>query len=141
MVPKRADWLSPATLAITATGPATPVAVKVAGLPERLPAAVAVNVFVPAMLPSVHPPTVAGPSAPVAVNVTGLPSAPATDAVSELFPATLPSVQPPTRATPSEPVVVEPPVVEPPPAVTANVTAMPTAGDPLLVTFTLGFVA
>jgi hypothetical protein len=59
-----AVWLLPAFIKITLAGPGFPVAVKVTGLPVR-PDAVAVSVFIPAVVPSVQPPTVAIPSAPV----------------------------------------------------------------------------
>src|SRR5271157_2086469 len=51
-VPVGALWLFPAATAICAAGPAVPVAVKVTGLPVMPePVAVAVRVFVPAVVP------------------------------------------------------------------------------------------
>src|SRR5256885_2966214 len=62
VVPTGPTWLSPENFARLAAGPAVPVAVKVTGLPER-PAAAAVSVLVPAVVPRVQLPTVAMPLA------------------------------------------------------------------------------
>ena len=56
--------------AIVAAAPAAPVAVKVTGLPDKVPE-LAVNVFEPAVALRVQLPTVAIPSAPVAIGVAG----------------------------------------------------------------------
>src|SRR5205085_2398979 len=53
-------WLSPENFARVAAGPAVPVAVNVTGLPVR-PAALAVRVLAPAVVPRVQVPTVAMP--------------------------------------------------------------------------------
>ena len=63
-----ADWPSPALIVIEPAVPATPVAVKVIGLPAS-PPDVAVSVFVPAVVPSFHEPTVAMPLALVVACV------------------------------------------------------------------------
>jgi hypothetical protein len=52
------------------TGPGVPVAENVTGLPARVPD-VAVSVFVPAVVPSVHPVTAATPLLPVRTAVVG----------------------------------------------------------------------
>jgi len=57
-----AVWPSPPAIVIEPATPATPVAVKVIGLPARLPE-VAVSVLAPAVWPSVQLPTVAMPLA------------------------------------------------------------------------------
>src|SRR3954452_6087574 len=57
-------WLSPLCTAIAVAESGVPVAVKVTGLPARLPE-VAVNVLAPAVVPSFHDPAVATPSLPV----------------------------------------------------------------------------
>src|SRR2546422_658779 len=59
-VPAVADWLVGPFAAIVAAAPAVPVAVKVTGLPDKVPE-LAVNVFEPAVAPSVQLPTVAMP--------------------------------------------------------------------------------
>src|SRR5438067_8386914 len=59
-------------IASFATGPAVAVAVNVTGLPVMpLPAAVAVSVFGPAVVPSVHEDTAAIPPGPVVTGVVG----------------------------------------------------------------------
>ena len=63
-VPTVADWLVGLFAAIVAAAPGVPVAVNVTGLPESDPD-VAVNVFEPAVAPSVQLPTVATPLASV----------------------------------------------------------------------------
>src|ERR1051326_1119735 len=63
LVPAVAVWPSPAFLATDAAGPAVPVAVKVTGLPVRLPA-LACSELLPALVPSVHLPTAASSAAP-----------------------------------------------------------------------------
>src|ERR1041384_7094094 len=62
LVPAVAVWPSPAFLATDAAGPAVPVAVKVTGLPVRLPA-LACSELLPALVPSVQLPTAARPAA------------------------------------------------------------------------------
>jgi hypothetical protein len=62
------------------------------------------------------------------MNVMGV--KPLIEAVREFNPATVPSVQPPTVATPDAFVVTEPPVREPPPLVTTNVTGTPAIAAP-----------
>ena len=57
-----ADWLSPAETASVFALSAVPVAWNVTGLPPRVPE-VAVSVFAPAVVPSVHEATVARPLA------------------------------------------------------------------------------
>src|SRR3981081_2542534 len=64
-----------------------------------------------------------------AVNVTGA-RVPLV-AVSRLAPSPAPRVQLPTVAIPAELVVAVPPVIDPPPTVTAKVTGTPAIGDPL----------
>ena len=64
-----------------------------------------------------------------AVNVTGA-RVPLV-AVSAFAPSPAPRVQLPTVAIPAELVVAVPPVIDPPPTVTANVTGTPAMGDPL----------
>lgn len=64
----------------------------------------------------------------VAVKVTG--GSPRAVAVS-VFAPTEPSVQLPTVAMPKVLVVVVPPVTDPPPVATANVTGTPAVGFPL----------
>ena len=59
-VPAVADWLVGLFAAIVVAAPAVPVAVKVTGLPDKVPE-LAVNVFEPAVAPSVQLPTVAMP--------------------------------------------------------------------------------
>jgi len=59
-VPAVADWLVGLFAAIVAAAPAVPVAVKVTGLPDKVPE-LAVNVFEPAVALSVQLPTVAMP--------------------------------------------------------------------------------
>src|SRR6266699_3284544 len=61
-VPAVADWLVGLFAAIVAAAPAVPVAVKVTGLPDKVPE-LAVNVFEPAVALSVQLPTVATPLA------------------------------------------------------------------------------
>src|SRR5436853_314649 len=61
-VPAAADWLVALFAAIVAAAPAVPVAVKVTGLPDKVPE-LAVNVFEPAVALSVQLPTVATPLA------------------------------------------------------------------------------
>src|SRR5439155_1346746 len=59
-------------IASFAAAPAVPVAVNVTGLPVMpLPAAVAVSVFGPAVVPSVHEDTAAIPPGPVVTGVVG----------------------------------------------------------------------
>src|SRR5438309_1710212 len=58
--PAVADWLGALFAAIVAAAPAVPVAVKVTGLPDKVPE-LAVNVFEPAVALSVQLPTVATP--------------------------------------------------------------------------------
>ena len=78
---------------------------------------------------------------PVAVIASGDPVRPVEVAVNVLVPATTPSVQPPTVATPLAFVVCAPPVSDPPPAVTAKVTAVPCTTLPYWsFTTTLGAV-
>jgi hypothetical protein len=79
---------------------------------------------------------VAAPATPVAVNVTGLPVRPVDVAASVLLPAVVPIVQLPTVAIPLASVVWVPPVREPPPEATANVTLTPATGL-LLTSFTI----
>jgi len=75
-------------------------------------------------------------STPVAVKETG-PLLRGTVALSVFEPSGI--VQLPTAAIPSLPVVATPPVMLPPPLVTANVTCSPASGWPLpSVTFTAG---
>src|SRR5437868_14265572 len=87
-----------------------------------------------ASAPFVVPPSVCGVvtaqrfGCAVAVNVTG--GRPAAVAVSVLVPSE-PRVQLPTFAMPKVFVVVAPPVTDPPPVATANVTATPAVGFPL----------
>src|SRR5439155_1057279 len=69
--PAVAAWLSPAFTAICVAVPAVPVAVNVTGL-SVMPVAVAVSVFGPAVVPSVHEVTVAIPLLPVVTGVVGL---------------------------------------------------------------------
>jgi len=59
-VPAVADWLVGLFAAIVAAAPAVPVAVKVTGLPDKVPE-LAVNVFEPAVALRVQLPTVATP--------------------------------------------------------------------------------
>ncbi len=61
-VPAVADWLVGLFAAIVAAAPAVPVAVKVTGLPDKVPE-LAVNVFEPAVALRVQVPTVATPLA------------------------------------------------------------------------------
>jgi hypothetical protein len=56
---------------MVAAAPGVPVTVKVTGLPESVPE-VAVSVFVPTAVPSVHAVTAAIPSTPVGTAVVGL---------------------------------------------------------------------
>src|SRR5713101_4063006 len=70
-VPTVAVWLFPALRAIWVAAPAIPVAVNATGLPAR-PAAVAVRVFVPAVVAKVHDVTAAIPLAFVGTAVVGL---------------------------------------------------------------------
>jgi len=62
------------------------------------------------------------------MKVTGEPFKPAADAVREFAPAPVPSVQLPTAAIPEAFVTAVPPVIEPPPLATANVTDAPPTG-------------
>jgi hypothetical protein len=70
----------------------------------------------------------AGPAVDVAVKTTAG-SVPEV-AVTVFGPAIVPSVQDPTVATPASLLVTVAPATDPPPAVTANVTAMPGIGEP-----------
>src|SRR5439155_7946909 len=70
-VPAVADWLFPPLSAIELAAPVVPVAVKVTGLPVSVPE-VAVSVFGPAVVPSVHEVTAAIPLAPVVTGVVGV---------------------------------------------------------------------
>jgi hypothetical protein len=70
-VPTVAVWAFPALMAREAAAPVVPVAVKVTGLPAR-PLDVAVRVFVPAVVPSVHDVTAAMPLPLVVTGVEGL---------------------------------------------------------------------
>ena len=82
----------------------------------------------------------AAPAVPVAVNVAG--DRPPTVAVIVFGPAIVPSVQLPTTAIPDTFVVAVPPVTEPPPLATANVTVTPLTGRLLASrTTTVGGVA
>src|SRR5437660_6456651 len=82
-VPTVADWFAGLIAAIVAAAPAVPCAVNVTGLPAK-DAAVAVNVFDPAVAPRVQLPTVAIPfasevwAAPVTLPLAG-PAANVTD--------------------------------------------------------------
>jgi hypothetical protein len=79
------------------------------------------------------------PGVPVAVNVTGEPESPADVADKVFWPGTGPSVQLPTVAMPEPLVFWLAPVIDPPPPVTANVTATPETAPPCAsVTFTAG---
>ena len=69
--------------------------------------------------------TLAAFAVPVAVIASGDPVRPVEVAVSVFAPAATPRVQLPTVATPLALVVCAPPVSDPPPAVTAKVTAVP----------------
>src|SRR2546425_6298166 len=79
---------------------------------------------------------------PVAVNVKGLPLRPAAVAIIVFLPATTPSFQLPTAASPFTLVEGVPPVSDPPPESTANVTVTPATPLPnLSVTRAVGGVA
>src|SRR5881396_2383946 len=69
-VPTVAACVSPAWIVSCVAAPAVPVAVKVTGVP--VPAAVAVSVLLPAVVPSVHDVIVAIPLASVMTAVAGL---------------------------------------------------------------------
>ena len=78
---------------------------------------------------------------PVAVKLTGLPPSVPEVALRELLPAAVPRVQLPTVAIPAALVFWAGAVTEPPPPMTAKVTATPATGLPLRsVTRTLGGV-
>jgi hypothetical protein len=67
---------------------------------------------------------------------------PGADAVSVLRPGLGPSVQPPTAATPDAFDVAVPPLMDPPPLATANVTTIPDFGFPFAsLTVTAGATA
>jgi hypothetical protein len=82
------------------------------------------------LLPAFNAIWLAAAGVALAMNVTGLPVKPAEVACNVLLfvPAVVPSVQLVTVAMPLESVVAFPPATEPPPAVTANVTATPATG-------------
>src|SRR5216117_1220385 len=69
-VPTVAACVSPAWIVTCVASPAVPVAVKVTGVP--VPAAVAVSVLLPAVVPSVHDVIVAIPFASVLTAIAGL---------------------------------------------------------------------
>ena len=71
-----------------------------------------------------------GPGVPLALKLTGEPEQPAQVADSALAPAMVPSIQEPTAAMPEESVVASPPVTDPPPLCTLNVTAASGTGLP-----------
>src|SRR5439155_17726403 len=69
-------------MAICVAAPAVPVAVNVTGLPVSVPE-VAVSVFGPAVVPSVHEVTAAIPFAPVVTGVVGV-TVPPPDATAKV---------------------------------------------------------
>jgi hypothetical protein len=79
--------------------------------------------------PAVFVIVAAAPAVVVAVNVTA--ASEAAEALSTFAPAAVPSVHEPTVAIPDASVVTDPLATEPPPLVTAKVTATPGIGAPV----------